>query len=1094
MRPFLQSGQNGHLPAPPEKRFLIIFIILFGGLFGILCMAGAAEIHGRVMDPEGNSYLQGARVRLVELGRTVHTQRGGSFFFRRLKPGKYHLEVKYIGYSDYTQMVEIRAPEEKFSLSLTMPSEQIVELETFEVKGTKSGQAKAFNQRKAASNLTEVVASDAFGQFVDRNPAEALQRVVGISVQEDQGEGKFIIVRGADPSLNTIAVDGVVSATPEEDGRSTALNIISIDQLERIEVQKTWLPDDWAHFIGGSVNLVTRSALDREGSHTGFEYAGGQYDASEERSRRLSTTYSNSWGEKKRIGLSLSFDWSEDNRGSDTLDADGWDPDAQPDLKGLKRGFVLQGIQLEDFLIKRERIGISSKFEFELNENHRWFASVSSNQFDDYEVLQETHLDPGNSDNNYTGVAALTTELALALGYDFDEALGEFIDPEIEARVKGGNVKERRLFLDEAIQLGTIAYDEASKTYTFIDMESNAQKTLQTTVTEDSILTYHIGGEHQLGDALSIDYMFYQSEADKNWNERQLQLEAEDFDLRLMVVDGRPVITDKGEKLSKTEVYRISDNEGFNSNLGSIENNFFLSDDKRSGAEFNVELESDWFGLQWITKAGWAVDFRDKAFIRDFNQFSRVDTGGQGVLTLGDEPFSGGELSEFLPDYGDSGDYPFGPKFDVEATQAFIGDSGEYEFVQTDDDLTLAITDAVLKDFEAEEDITAAYLMQTLNWKGWEFIAGFRWEQTKNTFTTNRVITKREDLAEDVQAVLPPSFQFIQPRFWSSLFDKFGEESVIQSIKSERTYDSALYAFHVNRRFGDNWVARAALTKTIARPKYTDLVPREIVDISGARFIDNAELPAFELKPMTSVNFDASLSYYFKSFGLVSVAGFHKKLDGPIYDEIRTLGPADPLAQELTARYFSNPLESPEWNTERKANAGSGNLRGIEISFEKRFSKLPSPFDGLGLQANATFVDSEVELLAEQREGEKVPLFLQSDKIANVSLSYEKYKFFVRLSWVFRGKYLDDSIVAGDFIVDLENKLELPANSLDTWVNDFSRLDLLVEYRPFNWLTLFAEGTNISNEPLGKFQGTTSRLASIQFTEPLYFIGVKTSL
>ena len=984
-------------------------------------------------------------------------------------------------------MVEIRALEERFSLSLTMPSEQIVELETFEVKGTKIGQAKAFNQRKAASNLTEVVASDAFGQFVDRNPAEALQRIVGISVQEDQGEGKFIIVRGADPSLNTIAVDGVVSATPEEDGRSTALNIISIDQLERIEVQKTWLPDNWAHFIGGSVNLVTRSALDREGSHIGFEYAWGQYDASEEHSRRLSTTYSNSWGEKKRIGLSLSFAWSEDNRGSDTLRADGWNPDANPELKSPKRGFVLEGLQFEDFLIKRERIGISSKFEFELDENHRWFASVSYNQFDDDEVLQETHLNPTNSGEAYTGAATLTEERALALGYDLN-------DPEIKARVEGGSLEERRLFLDEAIQLGTIAYDEASKTYTSIDQESDAQKTLQTTVTEDSILTYQAGGEHQLSNALSIDYMVYQSEADKNWNERQLQLEAEDFDLRMMVVDGRPVIRDKGDKLSRTEVYRISDNQGFNSNLGSIENNFFLSEDKRSGAEINVELESDWFGQQWKTKAGWAVDLRDKAFIRDFNQFSRVDTGGQGVLTLADEPFFGGEFSEFLPDYGDSGDYAFGPKFAVEATQAFIGDSGDIGFVQTDDDLTLAITDAVLKDFEAEEDVTAVYLMQTLKWKDWEFIAGFRWEQTKNTFTTNRVITKREDLAEDVQAVLPASFQFIQPRFWSSLFKNFGEESVIQSMKSERTYDNALYAFHVNRRLGDNWVARAAITKTIARPKYTDLVPREIVDISGARFTDNAELPAFDLKPMTSVNFDASLSYYFKSFGLVSVAAFHKKLDGPVYDEIRTLGPADPLAQELTARYFSNPLESPEWNTERKANAGSGNLRGIEISFEKRFSKLPSPFDGLGLQANATFVDSEVELLAEQREGEKVPLFLQSDKIANVSLSYEKYKLFVRLSWVFRGKYLDDSIVAGDFIVDLEKKLELPANSLDTWVNDFSRLDLLVEYRPFNWLTLFVESTNISNEPLEKFHGVPSRIASIQFTEPLYFIGVKFSL
>ena len=1065
-------------------KYLFVFIV---GILGIWSVSGAAEIRGRVMDPDGKSYLQGAEVRLVELGRTVQTQRGGSFVFRGIDPGRYQLVVKYIGYSNYTESVEVSAEEEKLSVFVTMPKEQILELEGFEVTGTRTGQAKAFNQKKAASNLTEIIASDAFGQFVDRNPAEALQRVVGLSVQEDQGEGKFVIIRGADPSLNTISVDGVVSATPEEDGRSTGLNIISIDQLERIEVQKTWLPDNWAHFIGGSVNLVTRSALDQEGPHIGFEYAVGQHVVSNKRSSRLSATYSNSWGEKKRFGLSISFDQSEDNRGSDTLNVDGWDPDAQPELRMPELGFVFQGLQFEDFLIKRERTGVSSKLEFELNENHRWFASVSYNQFDDDEELQETHMNPGNAGSAYTGAQTLTEERALALGYDLN-------DSEIAARVFGGSLEERRMFLFEAISLDTIAFDEENRIYTSIDLESDVDKTLQTTKTKDSILTYQIGGKNQLGDALSIDYMFYQSEADKNWNERQLQLEAEGFNLNLLIVDNRPLIREIGDKLSRTEIYRISDNEGFNSNLGSIENNFFMSNDKRSGAEINVKLESNWFGLQWKTKAGWAVDLRDKAFIRDFNQFSRVDTGGQGVLTLADEPFFGGELSGFLPDYGDVEDYPFGPKFDAAATQAFIGDSGDIKFVQTDDDLTLAITDAILKNYEAEEDVTAAYFMQTLKWKGWEFIAGFRWEQTKNTFTTNRVITQRDELAEDIQAVLPPSFQFIQPRFWSSLFNNFGEDSVIKSIKSERTYNNSGYAFHVNRRIGDNWVARAAITKTIARPKYTDLVPREIVDISGARFTDNAELPAFELKPMTSVNFDASLSYYFKSFGLFSVAAFHKKLDGPVYDEIRTLGPADPLAQELTARYFSNPLESPEWNTERKVNAGSGTITGFEISFEKRFTKLPSPFDGFGLQANATFIDSEVELLAEQREGEKVPLFLQSDKIANVSLSYEKYKFFLRLSWVFRGKYLDDSIVSGDFIEDLKNKLELPANSLDTWVNDFSRLDLLVEYRLFDWMVVFVEGTNISNEPLEKFQGTPSRLGSIRYTEPIYFIGVKFSL
>jgi len=266
------------------------------------------------------------------------------------------------------------------------------------VESTRIGQAKAFSQKKAAANLKEIIASDAFGQFVDRNAAEALQRVAGVSVEESQGEGKFVIIRGADPSLNRIEIDGISTATPEENGRSTGLNIISIDQLERIEVNKTWMPDAWADFVGGSVNLVTRSALDREGLFMSAEAAYGKYEIAEEASFRYSAAMGYSWDLSEggmRLGLQVSADLSEDNRGSDTLDTHGWDPIAQPDLKFVpSTGFGLEGIELEDYLITRERKGLSSKIEFELNPDHRWELSASYNQFDDDEVLQQTDLNP----------------------------------------------------------------------------------------------------------------------------------------------------------------------------------------------------------------------------------------------------------------------------------------------------------------------------------------------------------------------------------------------------------------------------------------------------------------------------------------------------------------------------------------------------------------------------------------------------------------------------------------------------------------------------------------------------------------------------
>jgi TonB-dependent receptor len=1036
-----------------------------------------AVIEGRVLDGVNGLYLRGVAITLNG-SETLYTEQGGNFQFKGLEPGSYELEFRYVGFPSQNRSVVISEEDARIRIEHRLTLGEVFELETFTVEGTIMGQAKAFSQERAASNIREIVASDAMGQFVDRNAAEALQRVAGISVEDSQGEGKFIIIRGADPSLNTIAIDGVIAATPEEDGRSTGLNIISIDQLERIEVEKTWIPDQWANFVGGSVNLVTRSALDREGQFGTLQGGIGRYDNRDEESYRSSLTYGNAWGDQVRFGFQVSLDWSEDNRGSDTLDVDGWDPSGLPELRFPPDGFVLEGISLEDFLIQRERVGASTKLELELDRRHRWSLSLSYNRFDDTEILQDTRFNPSSSPNSYSGPLTLTEERALALGYDLN-------DPEIANRVYGAGLIERRMTFAEAQQLGTIDFDEDTLTYTYTNYTGSAAKDLRTTITEDEILTYQLSGSHQFGEAVSVDYLAYHSEASKDWNTRVLRFDG-GGDFLLQVVDGRPEVTETGVigELSTPGGYRISDDDG------RIQDNYFTSDDERRGAELNAAVEHDWFGLRWESKVGAAFDAREKAFIRDFNQYSQLDVGRFGVLTMEDLSFYGGELEGFLPGYGN---YEFGPIFDVSFGQAFIEDPGDVEFVQVDDDRTAAITDAVLRNYEASEDIQAAYLMQTVRFQEWEIIGGIRWERTENTFTTNRVITKRENLAPELQEVLPPTFQFIQPRFWQSLFNNFGEDAIIRPVTHERDYDNWLYAFHLRRSFGENWVFRAAVSRTLARPKYTDLVPREIVSISGARYSNSARLPNFDLEPMTSVNYDASLSYYFGTFGVATASFFYKDLDGPIYDEIRTLEGNNPVAEALTEQYFSNPLDQPEWSTSVKRNAGQGELYGVELSFEKRFTGLPSPFDGLGIAANATFIESEVELLAEERFGEKVPLFLQSDRLANVSLYYEKYDFLVKVSWNFRGKYLDDSILAGSDIEDLGKRLDLPPGSLDTWIDDYDRLDVLLEYRPFPWMVLFLEGTNILDEPLRKYLGDESRLYDLQHTEPVYFAGVRLS-
>ena len=127
-------------------------------------------------------------------------------------------------------------------------------------------------------------------------------------------------------------------------------------------------------------------------------------------------------------------------------------------------------------------------------------------------------------------------------------------------------------------------------------------------------------------------------------------------------------------------------------------------------------------------------------------------------------------------------------------------------------------------------------------------------------------------------------------------------------------------------------------------------------------------------------------------------------------------------------------------------------------------------------------------------------MFKQSSNLGNLSVYYEKFGLLVRLALAWRGEYL-----AGDGIrggrVDIRNltqeegnRLNLPADSLDVYVDDFKKLDLTIKYRFRNHFTAFFEATNLTDEPSRRYEGDTSRLHSIQFTGPIFTLGVKWSL
>ena len=137
-----------------------------------------------------------------------------------------------------------------------LPAEDIV------VTGQREAQRAARAVKREAFAISDVISSDDIGKLPDHNTAAALRRIPGVSVQEDQGEPRFPVLRGLSSTYNRTTVDGAIVSGVDESGRTVPLDIVPSVMAGRIEVIKTVTPENDANAVGGIINIETRSAFD----------------------------------------------------------------------------------------------------------------------------------------------------------------------------------------------------------------------------------------------------------------------------------------------------------------------------------------------------------------------------------------------------------------------------------------------------------------------------------------------------------------------------------------------------------------------------------------------------------------------------------------------------------------------------------------------------------------------------------------------------------------------------------------------------------------------------------------------------------------
>src|SRR5262245_22438220 len=360
----------------------LVCAVAFVVLFPLSAFAQTGAISGLVTDSTTHAPLAGANVIVEGTALLSATDPAGRSTLFGVPAGSREILVSYLGHRDERAAVEVASDRTQvLDVQMARTSFEETVVVTASSGAIAEGQAQALNQQRTAPNITNVVAADQIGSFPDPNAAEAISRIPGASIARDQGEGRYVLIRGTEPRLNSMMIDGERIPAPEGELRQVALDAIPADQLQSIEVSKAVTPDMDADSIGGAVNLVTKQAVSKP---TMLFSLGGGYNALQRDYGQRS--FSGTVGRRfngSRLGLLAGFSASQLNKGSENFEA-------------TYAAGALSDLQLRDYQIKRERYGFNFSADARTHTTGNFSVRTIFNEFKDYEVNNRLRFRPPN--------------------------------------------------------------------------------------------------------------------------------------------------------------------------------------------------------------------------------------------------------------------------------------------------------------------------------------------------------------------------------------------------------------------------------------------------------------------------------------------------------------------------------------------------------------------------------------------------------------------------------------------------------------------------------------------------------------------------
>ncbi len=332
--------------------------------------------------------------------------------------------------------------------------------------------------------------------------------------------------------------------------------------------------------------------------------------------------------------------------------------------------------------------------------------------------------------------------------------------------------------------------------------------------------------------------------------------------------------------------------------------------------------------------------------------------------------------------------FDLGSRIDTAAAEAFFAaNSGNF----------IATTALPSGDFTVTEDVYAAYAQASYQVGDVTLLGGVRYEKTETS----------SDAVRNTGGILTPAH-------------------------NSGSYDNFMPSLHLRWNVREDVVFRAAWTNTIGRADFGDLTATESLSFDGTQPTLSRGNP--NLNPRESEGFDVSLEFYPKD-GLISIAAFTKSIDNEIFS-----------LTSIERMDIGRGMEDVLVSTPR--NAESAKIRGIELGFQQSLTMLPAPFDGLGVSANATFLDTEFTFLTSAGK-RNTGLFQQPSTTTNYSLFYQRGPLEARISQNYIGGFLE---TINDGIPNA-----------DQYWKGRHLVDASISWRFDNGVTVFVEGQNLND-------------------------------